>query len=122
MADTLIDPRFPLVGSWQSHNNGYPDGNRLVGLVVKVFAWRAADPGFDSRLRRGFFLVKSYHLKPCFTNPCAAVDSRSRAPCTVCIGWSVAVDPLSATAVPLHLTQFAVPFVQIVATVCLQGT
>ena len=39
-----------------------------------------------------------------------------------CIRWSVAVDPLSATAVPLHLTQFAVPFVQIVATVCLQGT
>ena len=36
-------------------------------------------------------------------------------------GWSVAVDPLSATAVPLHLTQFAVPFVQIVATVCLQS-
>ena len=39
-----------------------------------------------------------------------------------CIGWSVAIHPLSATAVPLHLTQFAVPFVQIVATVCLQGT
>ena len=38
------------------------------------------------------------------------------------IGWSVAVDPLSATAVPLHLTQFAVPFIQIVTTVCLQGT
>ena len=38
-----------------------------------------------------------------------------------CIRWSVAVDPLSATAAPLHLTQFAVPFVQIVATVCLQG-
>ena len=29
---------------------------------------------------------------------------------------------LSATVVPLHLTQFAVPFVQIVTTVCLQGT
>ena len=40
----------------------------------------------------------------------------------LCIGWSMAIHPLSATAVPLHLTQFAVPFVQIVATVCLQGT
>ena len=40
----------------------------------------------------------------------------------LCIRWSVAVDPLSATAAPLHLTQFAVPFVQIVTTVCLQGT
>ena len=39
-----------------------------------------------------------------------------------CIRWSVAVDPLSATAVSLHLTHFAVPFVQIVATVCLQDT
>ena len=29
---------------------------------------------------------------------------------------------LSTTAVPLHLTQFAVPFVHIVATVCLQDT
>ena len=58
-------------------------------------------------------------LKPYFTDPCATVDSRFRGPC---IGWSMAVDPLSATAVPLHLTHFAVPFVQIVATVCLQGT
>ena len=47
------------------------------------------------------------------------MDSRPRAPCT---RWSVAIHPLSATAVPLHLTQFAVPFVQTVATVCLQGT
>ena len=35
---------------------------------------------------------------------------------------SVAVGPLSATVVPLHLTQFAVLFVQIVTTVFLQGT
>ena len=27
---------------------------RLVGLVVKVSASRAADPGFESRLRRDF--------------------------------------------------------------------
>ena len=39
----------------------------------------------------------------------------------VYIGCSVAVDPLSATVVPLHLTQFAVPFVQIVTTVCSHG-
>ena len=37
-------------------------------------------------------------------------------------GWNIAVGPFSATAVPLHLTQFAVPFVQIVTTVCWQGT
>ena len=29
--------------------------NRLVGLVVKVSASRAEDPGFESRLRRDFF-------------------------------------------------------------------
>ena len=38
-----------------------------------------------------------------------------------CIGWSIAVDPLSTTVGPLHLTHFAVPFVPIVTTVCLQG-
>ena len=32
------------------------------------------------------------------------------------IGWSIAVGPLSATVVPLHLTQFEVPFAQIVTT------
>ena len=34
--------------------------DRLVGLVVKVSASRAEDPGFESRLRRDFFGVKSY--------------------------------------------------------------
>ena len=33
---------------------------RLVGLVVKASAWRAEDPGFESRLRRDFFGVESY--------------------------------------------------------------
>ena len=28
--------------------------DRLVGLVVKAPAWRAEDPGFESRLRRDF--------------------------------------------------------------------
>ena len=36
----------------------FPD--RLVGLVVKVSAWRAEDPWFESRLRRDFFGVESY--------------------------------------------------------------
>ena len=30
------------------------DNHRLVGLVVKVSASRAEDPGFESRLRRDF--------------------------------------------------------------------
>ena len=34
--------------------------NRLVGLVVKVSASRAEDPGFESRLRRDFSGVESY--------------------------------------------------------------
>ena len=29
--------------------------HRLVGLVVKAFASRAEDPGFESRLHRDFF-------------------------------------------------------------------
>ena len=32
-----------------------PKHHRLAGLVVKASAWRAADPGFDSRLRHGDF-------------------------------------------------------------------
>ena len=34
--------------------------DRLVGLVVKVSAPRAEDPGFESRLRRDFSGVESY--------------------------------------------------------------
>ena len=34
--------------------------NRLVGLVVKASAWRAGDPGFESRLCRDFPGVESY--------------------------------------------------------------
>ena len=34
--------------------------NRLVGLVVEVFASKAEDPGFESRLRRGFSGAQSY--------------------------------------------------------------
>ena len=35
--------------------------NRLFGLVVKASASRAEDPGLESRLRRNFFGVESYH-------------------------------------------------------------
>ena len=34
--------------------------DRLVSLVVKASAFRAEDPGFESRLRREFFGVESY--------------------------------------------------------------
>ena len=34
--------------------------HHLVGLVVKASASRVEDPGFESRLRRDFFRVKSY--------------------------------------------------------------
>ena len=34
--------------------------DRFVGLVVKASAWRAEDPGFESRLRWDFFGVESY--------------------------------------------------------------
>ena len=34
--------------------------DRLVGLAVKAPASRAEGPGFESRLRRGFFGVESY--------------------------------------------------------------
>ena len=32
----------------------------LIGLVVKASASRAEGPGFESRIRRGFFGVESY--------------------------------------------------------------
>ena len=32
----------------------------LVGLVIKAFASRTEDPGFESRLLRDFFGVESY--------------------------------------------------------------
>ena len=38
-------------------------GDRLVGLVVKVSASRAEDPGFESRLRRDFFGIESYQWR-----------------------------------------------------------
>ena len=34
--------------------------DRLVGLVIKASASRTEDPGFESRMRRDFFGVKSY--------------------------------------------------------------
>ena len=34
-----------------------PSCNHLVGLMAKVSASRAEDPGFESRLRRDFFWV-----------------------------------------------------------------
>ena len=34
--------------------SGFPESDRLVGLVVKASASRAEDPGFESRLRRDF--------------------------------------------------------------------
>ena len=34
--------------------------DRFVGLEVKALASKAADPGFDSRLRRGDFLGSSH--------------------------------------------------------------
>ena len=37
-----------------------PGADRLGGLVVKVFASRAEDPGFESRLGRDFSEVESY--------------------------------------------------------------
>ena len=37
-----------------------PQGDRLVGLMVKASASRAEDPGFESCLRRDFFGVESY--------------------------------------------------------------
>ena len=40
--------------------DGNPLAYRLVGLVVKASASRAEGPGFESRLRRDFFGVKSY--------------------------------------------------------------
>ena len=51
---------FILIG-WEACDKTKPTGSafhgridRLVGLVVKTFASREADPGFESRLRRDF--------------------------------------------------------------------
>ena len=46
-------PRLPLSAEdWGS----LPAVHRLVGLVVKAYASRAEDPGFESRLRRVLFV------------------------------------------------------------------
>ena len=68
---------------------------------------RSVTPWTDSCYTEG---TQSCTAKQCITTE------------THCYGWGVAVGPFSATAVPLRLTQCAVPFVQIVTTVCLQGT
>ena len=57
---TLCFPKLftLLLGSW--FTGVLSVASRLVGLVVKASASRLADPGFDSRLRRGilFFLSR----------------------------------------------------------------
>ena len=76
--DTGIKPRFPRSSQISDLNTGtlgatQPSASRLrvsgtsdwlsdrlVGLVVKVSASRAEDPGFDSRKRRDFFRIESY--------------------------------------------------------------
>ena len=52
------------LGSVSSSLNHSAGSNRLVGLVVKASASRAEGPGFESRLRRDFFGVESYHMIP----------------------------------------------------------
>ena len=49
----------PLYGMYDS---GTPISlvHHLIGLVVKVSAWRVKDPGFKAHLRRYFFGVESY--------------------------------------------------------------
>ena len=51
--------------------------DRLVGLVVKVSASKAEDPGFESRLLRDFFGVKSYQwLKNWYSSGYPATSAR----------------------------------------------
>ena len=51
MVTCLLNP-LPFLFSNLSPSFPYPNPRRLVGLVVKAYASRAEDPGFDSRLRR----------------------------------------------------------------------
>ena len=52
---SVDDPTYQPTHSSQTHKPTATHlSHRLVGPVVKVSASRAADPGFDSRLRRDF--------------------------------------------------------------------
>ena len=53
---TVVCGKARVAEDWPSL---YPC-RRLVGLVVKASASRVEGPGFESRLRRDFFGVKSY--------------------------------------------------------------
>ena len=50
----------PGAGKGGGGGGGSQYTDRLVDRVVKASASRAADPGFESRLRRDFFRVESY--------------------------------------------------------------
>ena len=62
-------------------------GNRLIGLVVKAFASRAADLAFDSRLR-GFFSGMSHTSDLKIGTPVATLLGVWRYKVSTGTGWS----------------------------------
>ena len=63
--------------------------NRLVGLVVKASAPRAADPGFDSRLRSGDFCGSSHTSDLKIGAPVASLSGAWRYRVSAGTGWPV---------------------------------
>ena len=63
----------------------YPD--RLVGLVIKASAGRAADPGFDSRLSRGDFSRLSLTSDLKIGTPVATLPGAWRYRISAGTGW-----------------------------------
>ena len=86
--------------------------NRLVGLVVKVSASRAEDPGFDSHLRLGDFFrsshtrIQNWHISG-YPARCLALSGQ-RWDCLVrcrytVTGWGTQFDPATSVLVWQHV-------------------
>ena len=68
-----------------------PGDDSLVGLVVKVFASTAEDPGFDSRVYRGDFSGSSHTSDLKFGTPVATLPGAWRYRVSAGSGWPVSV-------------------------------
>ena len=72
---------------WLGPNLHFQRSHHLVGLVVKASASRVAEPGFDSRLRRGDFSGSSHTSDLKNDTPVATLPGAWRYRVSAATGW-----------------------------------
>ena len=87
--NAIVSSFFP--SRWHCDARNGPRALRLVGLVVRVSASRATEPGFDSRLRLGDFPGSSHtsdlKIGTPVTIPCQASGVIGSMPGCCCCYW-----------------------------------